>query len=114
MANDPYWSNTSLLLHGDTAGDPNFASMVMGASGAKLTIEAGTAVVGVGTSVVTVGGRRCFDLSNASDSTQYVGGYGAQTGVFDGDFTLEWWFYQTGDVTFNTYGGALVGATFTY
>ena len=26
MANDPYWNNTALLLHGDITGDPNWES----------------------------------------------------------------------------------------
>jgi len=114
MANDPYWNNTVLLLHGDTAGDPNFSSMVMGGSGAKASIESGTPLIGGSASIVTVGGRQCFDLSNAADSTRFAGGYGAQTAVFDGDFTLEWWFYQTADVAYNSYGGSVVGATVTY
>lgn len=29
MANDPYWNNTVLLLHGDITGDPNWESVVL-------------------------------------------------------------------------------------
>lgn len=111
MANDPYWSNTTLLLHGDTVGDPDFGSMVMGFSGAKSSAEFGTTTKGSGVALATIGGRSCFNLTNGSNSEFYVGAYGTQTAVFDGNFTLEWWYYQTGDVTYNTYGGALAGAS---
>ena len=30
MANDPYWNNTVLLLHGDITGDPNWESATVG------------------------------------------------------------------------------------
>ena len=111
MAADPYYNNTLLLLHGDNAGDPNGNSLAMGFSGAKTVADVGTLWLGGSSNVVTIAGRQCIDLSAAADSARFVGAYGTPTAVFDGDFTLEWWFYQIGDVTYNTYGGSMVGAT---
>lgn len=44
MANDPYWSNTVLLLHGDVAGDPDWESAVLadGFTSAAATVPATT------------------------------------------------------------------------
>lgn len=42
MANDPYWNNTVLLLHGDVAGDPDWESVVLadGFTSAAATVPA--------------------------------------------------------------------------
>ena len=109
MANDPYWSNTSLLLHGDTAGDPYGASLIAGFSG-----NTDAADKGIGFSVGspprgTYAGRKCYALGAA---TQNVGAYSSTvSGLFDGDFTVEFWAYFNSHLTYDAMFSGSVGTT---
>lgn len=104
MAKDAYWTSTKLLLHCDEMGDPDISNLHASILGNSITASFGTANVGSVAPVVTVDGRACFDLRTSGNSNTYVGISGASGAAFDGDFTLEWWFYQTSSVAYNTYG----------
>ena len=112
MANDPYWSNTSLLLHGDTAGDPYGASLIAGFSGNLDAADKGI-LTSVGSPTRgTYAGRKCYALGGA---TQNIGAYSSTvSGLFDGDFTVEFWAYFNSHLTYDTMFTASVGATNTY
>ena len=109
MANDPYWSNTALLLHGDTAGDPYGASLIAGFSGNYDVADKGT-LTSVGSPARgTYAGRKCYALGAP---TQSIGAYSSVvSGLFDGDFTVEFWAYFNSHLTYDTLFSASVGAT---
>ena len=97
MANDPYYNNTVLLLHGDNAGDPYGNYLVAGSSFKSRTPELGTVLDGGGCAIGTYAGYAA--ASFVDSSTSYLGAYGSTGAVFDADFTVEFFVYLTSHAT---------------
>ena len=109
MALDPYFDKTVLLLHGETV-DPYGAYLVAGYSGKSLTPELGTGYAQNAPVAGTFDGYPAVKLA----STSGLWAYGASTGVFDGDFTIEGWTYQTAYSAYDVFFASCAGTTNTY
>lgn len=110
MSFDPYFKKTVLALHFDEISDP-LAGYINASSTCKSNVpEVGTLyanAVGYG----VFAGRACASLRTYSSA--YYGVY-RETGAFNGDFTLEFWYHPVTNITYNVLGGAIAGTTNTH
>lgn len=111
MSLDLYFKKTVLALHFDNIADP-FASYAVASSTCESSTPAMGTLYAASVGYGTYAGRTCASLRTYSSA--YYGVYGASTGVFNGDFTLEFWFHPVTNITSNTLGGGIAGTTNTY